>query len=103
MTTPAKTILNAFNEAKERSPSTKSSWVKDNPVSASDTQNKLHDITSKIHTFCLMNRFTVDHPVVGAKVFSLLSDAFPNTPPAMHGIYAQRVTRELRAKVAHYR
>ena len=102
-TSTAKTILNALHEGKERSTSTKSSLVKSNPVTVTDTRSTLQDVTSKVHQLCLVNRYSIDHPVVGAKVSLLLNEKFANMPRAMLGIYARRVTGELRSKLLRYR
>jgi hypothetical protein len=74
-----KSIWNLLSIVCSPSSYSRASWLKSNPVTVKDTQIRLHDLTSEGHVFCLMSRLTVDHPVVAAKVFSLLSDAFPNT------------------------
>ena len=82
---------------------TKSRWLPDEPITVTATRNKLHDVASKIHRFCLTDRYSVDHPLVGFKLHESISAAFPNTPGEILSEYARRASGELRAKLLHYR
>jgi len=100
MPTTAAKMRSVLKENKQES--IKSPWFGNEPVTIRETRNKLHNITSKLHLFCLVNRYSVDHPLAAFKLHGTIKTTFQNTPGAILPDYARRVSGELRVKLHHF-